>query len=242
MNSMTLTSPDSTLAAPTSRRIFAAYLTETRYEFMRQVRNPGVAIPVLLLPVALYALFAVADLWRRNRPRTPTSAFSSSRLLDHGGDHAGFVRPGSRWPGTGHGAVAPQARAAGARGRVAGSEDRERVSCSAIISYTPIVIAGARLRESSHWTSAQVWPPLSGAMLVGTIPFCAMGLMVGTLASGSAAPGYANLIYLPGCYLSGMFFPLPKSMHWQVPIWPQFHSTSSQCTQREPPSSSSNRC
>ncbi|HWN46039.1 MAG TPA: hypothetical protein VNM71_01685, partial [Steroidobacteraceae bacterium] len=60
MNSMTLTSPDSTLAAPTSRRIFAAYLTETRYEFMRQVRNPGVAIPVLLLPVALYALFAVA--------------------------------------------------------------------------------------------------------------------------------------------------------------------------------------
>ena len=38
-----------------------------------------------------------------------------------------------------------------------------------------------------------------------------------------AAPGWANIIYLPGCYLSGMFFPLPESMHWQAPVWPQFH-------------------
>ncbi len=52
-----------------------------------------------------------------------------------------------------------------------------------------------------------------------------MGLMMGSLVKGAAAPGYANLVYLPGCYLSGMFFPLPKSMHWQVPIWPQFHVT-----------------
>ena len=58
---------------------------------------------------------------------------------------------------------------------------------------------------------------------MGTVPFCAMGLMIGSLASGSAAPGYAMLVYLPGCYLSGMFFPLPKSMYWQAPIWPQFH-------------------
>jgi ABC-2 type transport system permease protein len=73
--------------------------------------------------------------------------------------------------------------------------------------------------------------PLDGAAVVRVtltliacaIPFCAMDLMVGTLFSGSAAPGYANLIYLPGCYLSGLFFPLPQSMHWQVPIWPQFH-------------------
>ena len=39
----------------------------------------------------------------------------------------------------------------------------------------------------------------------------------------SAAPGFANLVYLPGCYLSGMFFPLPASMYWQAPVWPQFH-------------------
>ena len=47
--------------------------------------------------------------------------------------------------------------------------------------------------------------------------------MIGALVKGSAAPGYANLIYLPGCYLSGMFFPLTESMYWQAPLWPQFH-------------------
>jgi ABC-2 type transport system permease protein len=64
---------------------------------------------------------------------------------------------------------------------------------------------------------------MSAALIAGSIPFCALGLMIGTLVTGSAAPGYANLIYLPGCYLSGLFFPLPASMHWQTPIWPQFH-------------------
>jgi ABC-2 type transport system permease protein len=64
---------------------------------------------------------------------------------------------------------------------------------------------------------------MSFALLAGAIPFCALGLMIGSLVKGAAAPGYANLLYLPGCYLSGMFFPLPKSMHWQAPIWPQFH-------------------
>jgi ABC-2 type transport system permease protein len=64
---------------------------------------------------------------------------------------------------------------------------------------------------------------MSAALIAGSIPFGALGLMVGTLVNGSAAPGYANLLYLPGCYLSGMFFPLPKSMYWQAPIWPQFH-------------------
>ena len=39
----------------------------------------------------------------------------------------------------------------------------------------------------------------------------------------SAAPAYAHLLYLPGLYLSGVFFPLPKSMYFQAPWWPQFH-------------------
>ena len=59
--------------------------------------------------------------------------------------------------------------------------------------------------------------------LVGLHSVLRLGLMIGTLVKGSAAPGYANLIYLPGCYLSGLFFPLPASMYWQAPIWPQFH-------------------
>jgi len=90
-----------------------------------------------------------------------------------------------------------------------------------IVAYAPLLAVGI----ASHKLplDAMQIVAVSGALLAGTIPFCALGLMVGTLVSGSAAPGYANLIYLPGCYLSGMFFPLPASMHWQAPLWPQFH-------------------
>ena len=91
----------------------------------------------------------------------------------------------------------------------------------AILAYTPIVVL-AMVTGKLALSTGQV-AALSGALLVGTIPFCALGLMIGSLSTGSAAPAYANLVYLPGCYLSGMFFPLPPSMYWQAPIWPQFH-------------------
>jgi len=64
---------------------------------------------------------------------------------------------------------------------------------------------------------------MSLAMMVGAIPFCALGLMMGALVKGSAAAGFANVIYLPGCYLSGMFFPLKESMLGQAHLWPQFY-------------------
>jgi len=43
----------------TPRRTVLAYLTEIRFEFMRLLRNPALVVPVMLVPVALYLLFAV---------------------------------------------------------------------------------------------------------------------------------------------------------------------------------------
>jgi ABC-2 type transport system permease protein len=91
----------------------------------------------------------------------------------------------------------------------------------AVLAYAPIVIVALATGKLS--LGAGQVAALSVAFMVGMIPFCAMGLMIGSLVSGTAAPAYANLIYLPGCYLSGMFFPMPKAMYWQTPIWPQFH-------------------
>jgi ABC-2 type transport system permease protein len=61
----------------------------------------------------------------------------------------------------------------------------------------------------------------SGALLVGIIPFSGNGPHGRFAGQRFSCAAYANLIYLPGCYLSGMFFPLPASMYWQTPIWPQ---------------------
>ena len=59
--------------------------------------------------------------------------------------------------------------------------------------------------------------------VVGTIPFCAIGLFIGARASGRAAPAFVNLAYLPLMYLSGLFFPLPESIRWVALFSPAFH-------------------
>lgn len=208
-------------ATATNRSALGAYITETRYELMRMVRNPGVAIPVLVLPFALYALFALL-ITGEAIARDPNigiylfSAFSlmsvtMPALFGIGVTLAlerdmGLLRLKRAQP-------APPAAWVVAK-IVSGL-------VLAVFAYAPILAVALAAGKLALAPGQIVM--LSGALLVGTIPFTALGLMIGSLVSGSAAPGYANLVYLPGCYLSGMFFPLPESMHWQAPIWPQFH-------------------
>jgi ABC-2 type transport system permease protein len=198
-----------------------AYLTETRYELMRMMRNPGIAVPVLVLPMALYALFAllIAGDAINKDPDTGIFLFSAFSLMavtmpalfGIGVTLAlerdmGLLRLKRAQP-------APPA--AWVVAKVASG------LVLAMLAYTPVIVLAVASGKLSLG-AAQI-AALSGALLIGTIPFTALGLMIGSLFGGSAAPAWANLAYLPGCYLSGMFFPLPKSMYWQAPIWPQFH-------------------
>jgi hypothetical protein len=62
--------------------------------------------------------------------------------------------------------------------------------------------------------------------VVGVLPFCAIGLMVGSFVSGQAAPAIVNVIYLPMAFLSGLWVPLqflPKMVQGMAPLWPPFH-------------------
>ena len=207
--------------APARSRALSAYLTETQYELARMIRNPSVAIPVLLLPCGLYALFAllIAGEWINKDPNAGIFLFAAfsimavtmPALFGTGVTLAlerdmGLLRLKRAQP-------APPAAWVVAK-IVSGL-------VLALLAYAPIVILALATGKLSLGTGQVL--AMSAALMLGTIPFCAMGLMIGSLASGSAAPAYANLIYLPGCYLSGMFFPMPASMYWQTPIWPQFH-------------------
>ena len=200
---------------------YGAYLTETRYELLRMMRNPGIAVPVLLLPCALYALFAfvIGGDWIKNDASAGIFLFTAFSLMavtmpamfGIGVTLAlerdmGLLRLKRAQP-------APPAAWVVAK-VVAGI-------VLAVLAYAPILILAVGTGKLALGAGQVVG--LSVALMIGTIPFTALGLMIGSLATGSAAPAYANLVYLPGCYLSGMFFPLPPSMHWQAPIWPQNH-------------------
>jgi ABC-2 type transport system permease protein len=62
--------------------------------------------------------------------------------------------------------------------------------------------------------------------MLGVLPFCALGMLVGTLVKGQGAPGVLNLIYLPMSFLSGLWIPLsalPQVLQRIAPIWPSAH-------------------
>ena len=206
---------------PPPRRAANAYLTELRYELTRVLRTPALALPMMLVPVALYMLIAavVAGEAIDKDPSVGIFIFggfgvlavtmpalftiSASLALER---ELGLMR-------------LKRAQPAPAAGWLVA-----KIVCGVAFStlaYLPMLATALITGKLTLGTPQVV--AMSLALIAGSIPFCALGLMIGTLISGSAAPGYANLIYLPGCYLGGLFFPLPPTMHWQTPIWPQFH-------------------
>ncbi|MFH7043069.1 ABC transporter permease [Paucibacter sp. JuS9] len=208
------------LPMPANRRA-TAYAFEIRLELIRLLRSPAFALPVLLLPVAFYLLFAFAvagEMVAKDPDAgrymfagfslmavTMAALFATCPLLAQEREQ-GLLTLKRAQP------APPGAWLAGKL--VAG------VMCG-VLAYLPILIVAASTGQA-HLSGSQL-TAMSAVLVAGTIPFCALGVMLGSLVSGTAAPAYANLVYLPGLYLSGVFFPLPKSMHFQVPVWPQFH-------------------
>jgi ABC-2 type transport system permease protein len=62
--------------------------------------------------------------------------------------------------------------------------------------------------------------------VMGALPFCALGLLAGSLIKGQSAAGIINLIYLPMAFLAGLWMPLASMPHiLQVTaiVWPSYH-------------------
>ena len=62
--------------------------------------------------------------------------------------------------------------------------------------------------------------------MLGVLPFCALGMFLGTMVRGQGAPGVLNLIYLPMSFLSGLWIPLPmlpNVLQQIAPMWPSYH-------------------
>jgi ABC-2 type transport system permease protein len=208
---------------PSAQRLLGAYVEETRCEALRLLRNPSLVFPVLIMPVALYALFAVVLMGEAidKDPSLGTFMFSAFSVMAISMP-ALFGLSSSLAMEREMGMM----RLKRAQPAPPGSWLVAKIICGVgfgALAYLPMIGLATGTGKLSLGTGAVV--NLSLTLIACSIPFCAMGLMMGSLVKGSAAPGYANLVYLPGCYLSGMFFPLPQSMYWQTPIWPQFHIT-----------------
>lgn len=214
------TSPYGTVALSGSR-LFGAYCAATRFELLRMLRNPAYALPMLLVPLGLYLLFAVliAGEAIAKEPEVGTYLFAGFAVLAVSMPALFGIGPTL--------ALERDIRLHELRRAQPAPAGAWLVAKLAVgiayggLALLPMLVAGVATGKLSLGGAQLVATSL--VLLSGSIPFCALGLLIGSFLGASAAPAWANLVYLPGCYLSGMFFPLPESLHWQAPFWPQFH-------------------
>lgn len=73
---------------------------------------------------------------------------------------------------------------------------------------------------------AGTWLKLFAIMVMGVVPFCALGLTFGYLVGPNAAPVLVNIIYMPMGFLSGMWMSLsllPSFIQSVAPWLPTYH-------------------
>jgi ABC-2 type transport system permease protein len=70
------------------------------------------------------------------------------------------------------------------------------------------------------------WLALTASLLLGALPFCALGLALSYVCGPNSAPAVVNLIYLPMAFASGLWIPihvLPEWIQTAAPALPAYH-------------------
>ncbi|MEO8809830.1 MAG: ABC transporter permease [Rhodanobacter sp.] len=203
------------------RRVFGAYLEEARSECLRYMRAPGFMLPIMLFPAMFYLLFGV--LMARSNGADAARyllasygvfgvmspglfGFGVSLALERDGGLLTFKRALPMPPGAY--LLGKMLMAMAAAGVV-------------IILLLVMAVSVGHVSLSLRQAGALL---LVG--MLGVLPFCALGMYVGTLIKGQGAPGMLQMIYLPMSFMSGLWFPLPmlpKFLQQIAPAWPSYH-------------------
>jgi ABC-2 type transport system permease protein len=203
----------------TAARWWRAYLSETRFECLRAMRAPAFAAPVLILPAALYLLFGVV---LAGGGRSP----DINRFIFVGFCVMGVIGPGLFAFGVFTAVEREQGLLRLKRALpmpFAAYVVAKMVMVLAFAVVVTLTVIAAGLAAGKATISASELTALTAVLVAGALPFCAIGLVIGSVAGGRSAPAWVNLLYLPMVYLSGFLIPLPPALHWVQVMSPAYH-------------------
>jgi ABC-2 type transport system permease protein len=203
-------------------RLWEAYLGEIRFEFLKALRTPAFAVPTLLFPLMFYLLFGVALGSMRGNSMQSIYTF------------AAYGAFGAMGPGLfGFGVALAIEREQGLLTLKQALPSPPGVYLLARAAMSMLFVAVITLLLMICAVTLGKVPLTAGQAVLlfavnvlGTLPFCAIGLFVGATVSGQASPAIVNLIFLPMAFLSGLFLPLPvmpKVLIDIAPVWPAYH-------------------
>ena len=216
MNTLALQAPK----IGSTRHAFIAYFLESKFEFLRVLRTPAFAVPTLLFPPMFYLLFGLL---------LNGKSGSAAHFLFATYSVFGVMAPGLF--GFGVSVAIERERGWLALKRVAPMPPGAYLlakmimaSLFALIIY--IVLALMAYFLGGVRLDAIQWLLLACISVLGVLPFCAIGLLIGSRVNASAAPAVVNFVYLPMAFLSGLWVPLnmlPPFISQLAPLWPSYH-------------------
>jgi ABC-2 type transport system permease protein len=199
------------------------YALEAKYEFLKLLRMPGYAIPSIAFPAMFYLLFGIVfgrgTVGGMTVPTYLIATYGAFGVI--GASLFGFgvgvaVERGQGWLMLKRASPMPPMAFFVAKLVMCTMFAAAVVSVLAVLGVT---LGGVRLLP-------EAWFRLGTTLIVGAIPFCALGLGLGYLLGPNSAAPIVNLIYLPMSFLSGLWMPfeiLPPAVKTFAPFLPAFH-------------------
>lgn len=208
--------------SPTLAHTLAIYGKESKYEFLKLLRLRAFSLSTIGFPVVFYLLFGVAN--RHNFGGLEIAKY----LL---ASYCCFGMLGASLFGFGVGIATERGQ---------GWLEVKQASPMPPLAYLvakvlaamafSLIIAALLIVMGTTMAEVKITPleigKLMATMLLGSIPFCSMGMIIGLTAKANAAAGIVNLIYLPLSFCSGLWMPmevLPKFLQKLAPALPTYH-------------------
>lgn len=194
---------------------------ELRNELLKILRMPAYLLPTVLFPVMFYLIFGVA--LARGESHVATYLLAT---------YGTFGLLGATFFGLGIGLAIERGqgwlllkRATPMRPQL---HFAARILVTSSIGGAVILLlfaAGAATRVD---LSLSTWLSLFGALLLGAVPFAAMGLAFGQWLGPNSAPAVLNVIYLPLSFMSGLWMPIammPEILQKAAYFLPPYHAS-----------------
>ena len=218
MNGMTGTIDQTTAWSPAR-----TYALEAKYEFLKVLRMPGYTIPSIAFPAMFYLLFGVIF----GRQNVGAVSMSTYLIATYGA----FGVIGASLFGFGVGVAIERGQGWLLLKRASPMPPMaffvaKLAMCTIFAAVIVLVLSTLGVTFGNVRMPPAMWLRLGSTLVLGAIPFCALGLALGYLVGPSSAPPIVNLIYLPMSFLSGLWLPfelLPPAVKTIAPFLPAFH-------------------
>lgn len=199
------------------------YVTEALYEFLKLIRIPIFAVSTIALPVMFYVLFGLAF----GGGEAGEVGVTTYMMATYGT----FGVIGAALFGFGVSVALERGQGWMRLKRVSPMPPQAYFVAKVVMSTTvsaliigALFILGATL--GGVRMPATQWISLGLVLILGALPFSAMGLAFGYLVGPNSAPAMLNLIYLPMAFASGLWIPihqLPAFVQGIAPALPPYH-------------------